>query len=121
MAFAECSLQSTPTRCIELQYTATHCNTLQHPVSGWRVRSVPCQTDCTENATAPKSTKTRNSNSSVQIQIESKSQFAFVPQDTDQFEFLDLVDLRGVAFSVTFSISGWCWWSVIVMDYVCGV
>jgi len=51
----------------------------------------------TRNATLPKSTKSRNSNFTVLIQIKPKSQFEFVPQDTKDSEYLDLVD---VAFSV---------------------
>ena len=46
----------------------------------------------TENATPPKSTKSRNSNSPVQFQTEPKSQLEFVPQDTEEFKFLNLVD-----------------------------
>jgi len=57
-------------------------------------------TVCTENATPPKSSKSRNSSSSVQIQFEPKSQFEFVTQDTEEFEFLDLVDFGDVVFSV---------------------
>jgi len=53
--------------------------------------------DSTGNVTPPKSTKCGNSNFSVQIQIKLKSQFEFVPQDTEESEFLDLVDLRDVA------------------------
>jgi len=57
--------------------------------------------------TPPESTKSRNSNFSLQIQIESKSQVEFVPRDTEESEFLDLVDFGGVAFSVeTFVITG---------------
>ena len=54
----------------------------------------------TENATPPKSTKSRIFNSSVKIQIKLKSQFEFVPRDTEESEFLNLVDFGGVAFSV---------------------
>ena len=54
----------------------------------------------TENATPPKSTKSRNSNSLVHIQIKSKPQFDFVLRDTEEFEFLDLVDFGVVAISL---------------------
>jgi len=54
----------------------------------------------TEIATPPKSTKSRNSNSSVKIQIKPKSHCEFVPRDTEKSEFLDLVDVGGVATSV---------------------
>jgi len=54
----------------------------------------------TENAAPPKSTKSRNSNSSVQTQIKSTSQFEFVPRDTEESEFLDVVNFWGAAFSV---------------------
>ena len=57
-------------------------------------------TVCTKNAASLKSSKSENSNSSVQIQIEPKSEFEFVAQDTEEFEFLDLVDFGDVAFSV---------------------
>jgi len=62
-------------------------------------------TDSTENATHPKSTKSRNPNSSVQIQVQSKSQFEFVPRDTEESEFLDLVNFGNVAFSMETVIS----------------
>jgi len=62
------------------------------------------ETDSTENATPPKSTRSRNSIPLIwiclQIQIKSKSQFEFVPRDTEESEVLDLVDFGGVAFSV---------------------
>ena len=57
-------------------------------------------TDSTKNATPPKSTKSRNSHFAVQIQMKPQFQFQFVPRDTEKSEFLDLVDLGGVAFSV---------------------
>jgi len=57
-------------------------------------------TDSTGTATPPKFTKSQNSNSSVQIQITPKSQSEFVPQDSEESEFLDLVDFGNVAFSV---------------------
>jgi len=56
--------------------------------------------DSTENATTPKSTKSRNSNSLVQIQITLKSQFKFVPRDTKESEFVELVSLGDAAFPV---------------------
>jgi len=57
-------------------------------------------TDSTKNATPPKSTRSRISYSAVQIQIKPQFQFQFVPRDTEKSEFLDLVDLGDVAFSV---------------------
>jgi len=57
-------------------------------------------TDSAGTATPLKFTKSRNSNSSVQIQITPKSQSEFVPQDTEESEFLDLVYFGDVAFSV---------------------
>jgi len=54
----------------------------------------------TENADPPKSTKSRDSNSSVQIQIQSKFPCEFAPRDAEESEFLNLVNLRGAAFSV---------------------
>jgi len=57
-------------------------------------------TDSTENATHSKYTKSRNSNFLVQYQTKPKSQFEFVPQNTDESEFLDLVDFGGIVFSV---------------------
>jgi len=49
----------------------------------------------TENATPPKSTKSRDSNASVQIQIKPQSRFEFVPRNSEESEFLDLVDFGG--------------------------
>ena len=57
------------------------------------------KTHSTENATTPQSTKSRNSNSSVQLQIQPKSQFEFVPQNTEESEYLDLADSEDAAFS----------------------
>ena len=59
----------------------------------------------TENAASPKSTIPRNSNFSVQIQIKPKSQFEFVLRDTEESEFLDMVDFWEAAFSVETVIS----------------
>ena len=59
-----------------------------------------CMSDPTKNATPPESTKPSHSNSSVQIQITPKCRFEFVPRDTEESEFLDLVDFGGGAFSV---------------------
>jgi len=53
-----------------------------------------------KNATPPNSTKSKNSKFSVQIQIKSKSQFRFAPQDTEESEFIDLVDFGDVKFPV---------------------
>jgi len=39
-------------------------------------------------------------NFSVQIQIKANRQFQFVPQDTEETEFRDLVDFENVAFVV---------------------
>jgi len=57
------------------------------------------KTDSTEHATAPKSTKSRNWDSSVEIQSEPKPQFGIVPRDTEDWEFVDLVEfgVYGVA------------------------
>ena len=41
-----------------------------------------------------------NPNSLVQIQIEPKSEFEFVLRDTEEFEFLNLVDFGDVAFPI---------------------
>jgi len=57
-------------------------------------------THSNENDTPPKSTKSRNSNFSVHIQIKPKSEFEFVPRDTEESEFLNMVDSSDVAFSV---------------------
>jgi len=54
----------------------------------------------TGNATPPKSNKSTNSNYPVQIQIQMKCKFEVVPQDTEESEFLDLMDFEDVAFSV---------------------
>jgi len=63
-------------------------------------------TDSTENATPPKSTESRNSKSVVQIQITTKSQSEFVPRDTEEFGFVDMVDCGNVAFTVENVIVG---------------
>ena len=57
-------------------------------------------TDSTDNATPLKSDKSTNSNFTVQIQIQPKSPFEFVPRDTEQSKFLDLVGVGNVAVSV---------------------
>ena len=49
----------------------------------------------TENATPPKSTKSRDSNASVQIQIKPQSRFEFVPRNSEESKFLNLVDFGG--------------------------
>jgi len=41
-----------------------------------------------------------NDYQSSDYQIKRQSQFEFVPRDTEESEFLDLVDFGGVAFSV---------------------
>jgi len=56
--------------------------------------------DSTENALHLKSTQSRNSNFSSQIQIKTKSEFEFVPRDTVKSEFLNLVGLENMVFSV---------------------
>ena len=83
----------------------THCITYKHHL--YVHTSFPCtytwqtyMTLSTQIATPLKSSKSRNSHSSVQIQIEPKSRFEFVPRDTGEFGFLDLVDFGDVAFSV---------------------
>ena len=48
----------------------------------------------------PKSTISRNSNIPVQIQNLPKFVFQFVPRDTEECEFLELMDFGGVALSV---------------------
>jgi len=48
----------------------------------------------------PKSTKSRNLISLVQIQIKSKSQYEFVPRDTMESDFFDVVDFGCVAISM---------------------
>jgi len=63
-----------------------------------------CMTDSTENATPPKSARSRTSNSSVRIQIRPKSQLEFVLRDTEESEYLDLVDFKGIAFTVESAI-----------------
>ena len=57
-------------------------------------------TDSTENATPPKSTESRNSKSVAQIHIKNKSQSEFVPRNTEEFEFVDMVDFGNVAFTM---------------------
>ena len=56
--------------------------------------------DSTENAAPPQSTKSRNSHFPVQIQIKSKSRLEFVVRDTEESEFLNLVDFGGEVFSM---------------------
>jgi len=48
----------------------------------------------------PETTKSRNFKCMVRIQIKPKSQFEFVLRDTEESEFLDLVDFGDVALSV---------------------
>jgi len=50
------------------------------------------------DATPTKSTKSRTSNSLVHIQSSPKFQFQFVSRDTEESEFLDLVDFGHAAF-----------------------
>jgi len=69
-------------------------------LQSWHLRICTCHDNFTENATSQKPTRSRNPNFSVQISIRTKSQFEFVPRDTEEFEFLDLVDSGGVAMSV---------------------
>ena len=54
----------------------------------------------TEKATPPKSTKSRHPQSSVQIEMKPKSELEFVPRDSEESEFLDLMDYENVAFSL---------------------
>jgi len=56
--------------------------------------------DSAEHDTPPKSTKSKNSRFLVQIQIKPKSQIDIVSRDTEESEFLDLVDLGGCCISV---------------------
>jgi len=58
--------------------------------------------DITENATPPKTTKSKNSHSSVQLEFKPKSPFENVPRHAEASQFLDLVILREVEFSVAF-------------------
>ena len=57
-------------------------------------------TDSTDNTLPPKYTTSRKPSSSVQIQIHRNSQFDCVLRDTEESEFLDLVDFEDIAFSV---------------------
>jgi len=56
----------------------------------------------TEIATPHKQTpfKSTNPNFSAQTQIKPKSEIEFLPRDTEKSEFLDLVDVGDVAFSM---------------------
>ena len=51
-------------------------------------------------------------NSSVQIQIKAKFQLEFLPRDTKESGFLDLVNFRGVSFSVETVIYRSYWWNL---------
>ena len=62
-------------------------------------------TDSTENATLQRSTEADISDSSIQIQIGPNFQFKNALRDIGESEFLDSVDLEGVAFSVESVIS----------------
>jgi len=66
----------------------------------WHAWQFPCMTVSTEIATPPKSTKSRNSDFSVYRGAHSNSDSAWTRICTEEFEFLDLVDFGGVAFSV---------------------
>ena len=68
----------------------------------------------------PKSTKSRLSNSLVQIQTRSKFQFQFVPRNTEESEFLDLMDFGGVAFSAESVIFACVYECASVGQWVCG-
>jgi len=57
-------------------------------------------TDSTDSATFPKSTRSRNSDSSVSRGTNSNCDLGLIWICTVNFEFLDLVDFRVVAFSV---------------------
>ena len=59
-------------------------------------RSRVLMTVSTENAIPQQSTKSNNSNSSVQIQIQPRSRFECAPKDTEESEYLDLVDVTGL-------------------------
>jgi len=59
-------------------------------------------TRSTEDTSSPKSTKSRNSNSLVRTQMKPNSQFDFVPRDTGESDFLNLVDYGDEVFSVEF-------------------
>jgi len=53
-----------------------------------------------ENATFPKSTNSRNSYFSVSRSTNSNRNFGLILICTEEFEFLDMVDFGGVAFSL---------------------
>ena len=55
--------------------------------------------DSKENATPPKHIKSRISPPSVTTQMKPKSQFEYVSRDTEESDFLGLVDFGGVVFS----------------------
>jgi len=57
-------------------------------------------TDSTENATPPKSTTSRGSQSSVHISMKPNFQLEFVPRDSVESAFLDLVDFGDIAVLV---------------------
>jgi len=71
-------------------------------------------TDSNENTAPPKSTESRNSNSSVQIQIKPKFQFEFLPRDTAESLFLNLVDFGVVVFCVGNVMSSLFWKRVCI-------
>ena len=85
------------------------------PTYGWFTSHVsqsgqqhPSMPVSTETASPRKPTKSTSWDSSVQIQIRPKLQFEFVPRNTEESEFLDLVDFRRVAFSVETVMSESC-------------
>jgi len=69
----------------------------------------------TENSTSPKFTKSENSNVSVSRSTNSTCDLGWTWIYTEEFEFLDLVDFGGVAFSVETVIFWRClWWEISV-------
>mmetsp|Transcript_5803 Transcript_5803/g.5157 ORF Transcript_5803/g.5157 Transcript_5803/m.5157 type:complete len:97 (-) Transcript_5803:248-538(-) len=87
--------QETAKDCKRLQHTATHYNTLQHTAHEPKEKL-----EVTHNVSLHRLHTSLSTNSSVQIQINPKSQFEYLPRNTEESEFLDLVDFGDVAFSV---------------------
>ena len=108
MIYSHCNtLQHTATHCNTLQHTATHCSTPQHTLirvcTSWHIKAQYdrfhwiCYTLEIHHVKKLKFFST-NSNST-------NSEFEFVPQDTKESEFLDLVIFRDVAISVETVVS----------------
>ena len=84
---------------LALLFDWAHCFRNEPLLAGFAAMDKVTKTVSTQIATPRKSTTSSNSNSSVPIQIKPKSQFGIVPRDTENSEFLDLVDFGGVAIS----------------------